>query len=231
MSGVALPYPNFSGTIAQMLRPFPQYSGVTDVYGNVAWSTYHSLQLTLEKRRSDDGLTVNFNYTFSRTEDNLAARTGYNFDQDWAVGVNDQPHVLERARGLQRCRSARRASRAAAIGSCARSSGTGRSPASRSSGRAGRLARFGAACNLPNAGTCYADFNPAFIGPSAHQRRLWRRRRARRQPAVLHRPRRVSVAGGVHIRQHAADPRARFAEPRLLQPGSQHPARIPHFPR
>ena len=49
--------PNFSGTIAQMLRPFPQYSGVTDVYGNVARSTYHSLQLTAEKRRSDDGLT------------------------------------------------------------------------------------------------------------------------------------------------------------------------------
>ena len=60
----ALPYPNFSGTIAQMLRPFPQYSGVTDVYGDVARSTYHSLQLTVEKRRSDDGLTVNFNYTF-----------------------------------------------------------------------------------------------------------------------------------------------------------------------
>ena len=35
---VALPYANFSGTIAQMLRPFPQYSGVTDVYGDVARS-------------------------------------------------------------------------------------------------------------------------------------------------------------------------------------------------
>ena len=85
--------PDFSGTIAQMLRPFPQYSGVTDVYGNVARSTYHSLQLTAEKRRSDDGLIVNFNYTFSRTEDNLATRTAYNIDQEWAVGVNDQPHV------------------------------------------------------------------------------------------------------------------------------------------
>src|SRR6185436_12793109 len=85
VSGVGLPYPNFSGTIAQMLRPFPQYSGVTDVYGDVAESMYHSLQLTAEKRRSDDGLTVSFNYTFSRTEDNLAARTGYDFDQDWVV--------------------------------------------------------------------------------------------------------------------------------------------------
>jgi hypothetical protein len=41
-----------------MLRPFPQYSAVTDVYGNVASSNYHSLQLTAEKRRADDGLTV-----------------------------------------------------------------------------------------------------------------------------------------------------------------------------
>ena len=40
------------------------------------------------------GLTLNANYTFSRTEDNLAARTGYNFGPDWAAGVNDQPHIL-----------------------------------------------------------------------------------------------------------------------------------------
>ena len=32
--------------------------------------------------------------------------------------------------------------------------------------RSGRpLGAIGAACNLPNAGTCYADFNPAFSGP------------------------------------------------------------------
>ena len=46
--GIGVPYPNFSGTISQMLRPFPQYSGVTDVYGNVARSDYHSLQVTLK---------------------------------------------------------------------------------------------------------------------------------------------------------------------------------------
>src|SRR5262249_27389073 len=93
VQGVALPYPNFPGTTAPTLRPFPQYSGVTDAYGDVARSPYHALQVTADKRLSDDGLTVGFNYTFSRTKDNLAARTGYNFDQEWAVGVNDQPHV------------------------------------------------------------------------------------------------------------------------------------------
>ena len=111
--------PNFSGTIGQMLRPFPQYSGVTDVYGNVARSTYHSLQLTAEQRRWH-GLTVNANYTFSRTEDDLAARTGYDFEQDWAVGVNDQPHVVQRHRRLRPAVRRARASRAAATPSCAR---------------------------------------------------------------------------------------------------------------
>jgi hypothetical protein len=91
--GIGLPYPNFTGTIAQMLRPFPQYSSVNDVYANVSRSTYHSLQLTAEKRRSDDGLSVSFNYTFSRTEDNTAARDSYDLDRDWAVSTNDQPHV------------------------------------------------------------------------------------------------------------------------------------------
>ena len=36
---------------------------------------------------------MSFNYTFSRTEDDLSARTGYDFEQDWSVSVNDQPHV------------------------------------------------------------------------------------------------------------------------------------------
>src|SRR4030095_15091788 len=32
--GIALPFPTFTGTIAQMLRPFPQYGGISDPYGN-----------------------------------------------------------------------------------------------------------------------------------------------------------------------------------------------------
>jgi len=162
--GIGLPYANFSGTIGQMLRPFPQYSAVSDVYGDVARSTYNSLQLTVEKRRSDDGLIVNFNYTYSRTEDNLSARTGYNFDQDWAVGVNDQPHVWNAMVVYNM-----------PWGSDGKP-GSG-NPVVRTiikdwqiSGitqfRSGRpLGPIGAACNLPNAGTCYADYNPGFSGP------------------------------------------------------------------
>ena len=45
--GIKLPFPTFSGTIAQMLRPFPQYNGVTDVYGDVGQSNYNALQLSI----------------------------------------------------------------------------------------------------------------------------------------------------------------------------------------
>jgi hypothetical protein len=146
-----------------MLRPFPQYSGVTDVYGNVARSNYHSLQLTVEQRRVR-GLTVNANYTFSRTEDDLAARTGYDFAQDWAVGVNDQPHVAnviavydvpfggegQPGSGNPVVRALVRGWQVSGI----------------TQFRSGRpLGAIVGACNLPSAGTCYADFNPDFSGP------------------------------------------------------------------
>jgi len=163
VSGVAMPYANFSGTIAQMLRPFPQYSGVTDVYGDVARSNYHSLQLTVEKRRSDDGLTVSLNYTFSRTTDNLAARTGYNFDQDWSVGANDQPHVWNAmvVYNVPFGADGRPGSGNTVVRAMVKDwqiSGI-------TQFRSGRpLGSIGAACNLPNAGTCYADFNPSFTG-------------------------------------------------------------------
>ena len=80
--------------------------------------------------------------------------------------------------------------------------------------RSGRpLGAIIGACNLPNAGTCYADFNPAFSRPRPHQRRLRRRRRARHGPAHLHRPQRVRVGAGVHLRQHAAHAGLRPAQP------------------
>jgi hypothetical protein len=160
--GIALPYPNFSGTIAQMLRPFPQYSGVTDVYDNVNRSRYDSLQLTLDQRRVK-GLTVSANYTFSHTRDNLSARTGYNFDQDWATGVNDQPHIFNAMvvydvpfGGEGQPGSGNGVTRAIV---------SGWQVSSITQFRSGRpIGSILGACNLPSAGTCFADFNPAFAG-------------------------------------------------------------------
>ncbi len=65
-------------TIAQGLVAFPQYSGVTDTWGqNVGNFSYNSLQVTLEQRLAH-GLTFNFNYTFSRNiGDDGTFRSGF----------------------------------------------------------------------------------------------------------------------------------------------------------
>jgi len=69
-AGVKLPYPTFSGNINQLLRPFPQYgdfnqednSFTPDRTGN---STYHAMQLGLEKRFAE-GLSFLVSYTVSK---------------------------------------------------------------------------------------------------------------------------------------------------------------------
>jgi len=54
-----------AATIQQMLVAFPQYSGVSDTWGNVENYSYNSLQLTLQQRLSR-GLTFNVNYTYAK---------------------------------------------------------------------------------------------------------------------------------------------------------------------
>jgi len=66
-----------TATIAQMLLPFPQYSGMSDSWGNVGNYNYQSLQVTLEQRMNN-GLTFNFNLTWSRNiGDQRTFRSGY----------------------------------------------------------------------------------------------------------------------------------------------------------
>lgn len=90
--GIALPYANFSGTIAQMLRPFPQYNSVADVYGNDGQSNYHALQTSLQHRLWH-GLTFNVNYTYSKALGTInGARTAYR--QERTLSTTDQPHVF-----------------------------------------------------------------------------------------------------------------------------------------
>ena len=67
-SGVKLPYPGFTGTVAQTLRPYPQYN-VIDTYAgqgdHSGHSTYHALLLKFQKRLSG-GLTFQGSYAFSK---------------------------------------------------------------------------------------------------------------------------------------------------------------------
>jgi hypothetical protein len=91
---VGLPFSNFQGTIGQMLKPYPQFSGVTYYWGTRGTSTYNSLLVNL-RRRFSKGLTFYVNYVFSKELDNLGSvRNPYNAALDRAPGSADRPHVV-----------------------------------------------------------------------------------------------------------------------------------------
>jgi carboxypeptidase family protein/TonB-dependent receptor-like protein len=160
---IALPYPSFQGTIAQMLRPFPQYSGVTANFNNLAQSSYNSLQITLNKRMSK-GLTLNINHTWSKTlSDAGGGRSAYFWQVEKTHGESDRRHVFnalvvyELPFGKGRAFNTDNAVASAVISGWRLSSIT----RLRSGTPYGTI---GAVCNLPNAGGCRASYNPAFNG-------------------------------------------------------------------
>lgn len=61
-----LPYPGFSSTVAQALRPFPQFTGVSQQFPNFGTSHYDSLQVQAT-RHLRNGLAVLASYTWSKT--------------------------------------------------------------------------------------------------------------------------------------------------------------------
>jgi len=76
-----LPYPTFGGTqnpsISQYLKPFPQYTSISDPYGFIGTTYYNALQVYMV-RRLVNGLTFMTNYTWARTLDNNGTfRSGY----------------------------------------------------------------------------------------------------------------------------------------------------------
>jgi len=101
---IAKPYPSFEGTVAQALRPYPQYQGVSTHRLASGWSNYHSLQMTATKR-SSNGLSFLVAYTFSKalgTADNAIGygyyggygQDIYNRRADYSVTKYNVPHDL-----------------------------------------------------------------------------------------------------------------------------------------
>jgi len=172
LPGIGLPYPTFTGSISQMLRPFPQYSGLSDIWGDVGNSNYNSLQITATQRLSH-GLTFNFNYTYAKAFDDTGANTiaaqtftlgsAYNWKNEKALSQLP-PHALNFlfAYELPFGKGKKFASGAGILDTLVGNwqvSGI-------TTYRAGvPIGTIGAACNLPNAGGCYANYNPDFQGP------------------------------------------------------------------
>lgn len=86
MPGLSVPYTqyeqagnkNAKATIQQMLVAFPQYTGVSNLWGqNVGNNSYHSLQISLIQR-DWNGLNFQLHYTFSKNlGDDGTYRSGY----------------------------------------------------------------------------------------------------------------------------------------------------------
>ena len=163
--GIALPYPTFSGTILQMLLPFPQYPGINDTYDNIVNSSYNALQASLNKRMSH-GLQFMFNYTFgAEIDDGGTYRSGYLPNRiERGRGIADTPNVITATavyqlpfgRG-QSIASKNRIARALASDWQISSIGT------YSSGTP--LAIVASGCNTPGGGQCMPNYNPSFSGP------------------------------------------------------------------
>jgi hypothetical protein len=86
-TGLTLPIPysgyiaaaavNSNATIAHMLTWMPQFNGTTDTWGNIANANYNAFQLSVSHRPSH-GLTLNINYTYSKSIDDAGtARSGW----------------------------------------------------------------------------------------------------------------------------------------------------------
>ena len=160
---IKLPYANFRGTISQMLRPFPQFSGISDLWGDVANSNYNSFQLSASHRMSR-GITFNFNYTMSKAFDDTAGtRSAYNWVTEKAQAI-DPTHVVNAlvvfklpfGKGQHWLVGNPVAEKLVSdwqlSGITTYRSGSG-------------FGTIAASCNTPNAGSCYADYNPTFSGP------------------------------------------------------------------
>ncbi len=95
---VRYPYAAFPqaapGTIGQMLKPFPQYSGVNDMYSNVGNSHYNALQISITGHKSH-GLNFLINYTYSKTvDDDGTFRAGYAIPAGLVAGEPTKAYAI-----------------------------------------------------------------------------------------------------------------------------------------
>ncbi len=64
-AGITPPYPGFTGSVAQALLPFPQYTYIGDLNNTSGFNEYNAGTLSLQKRFGA-GLSFLFSYTVSK---------------------------------------------------------------------------------------------------------------------------------------------------------------------
>ena len=61
---IPLPWPTFTGTVAQALRPYPQYTSISEPAQTSGWSHYNSFQAKLQRQFSS-GISLLVTYTYA----------------------------------------------------------------------------------------------------------------------------------------------------------------------
>jgi len=106
-AGITAPYSGFTGSVAQALRPYPQFTSILDMYQPTGYNQYEALQMRLQKRYSN-GLSFLAAYTFSKNlgapgSDTFGDTAGgggqmaidtYNRRLEKALASIDQTHVF-----------------------------------------------------------------------------------------------------------------------------------------
>ncbi|MEO8591711.1 MAG: TonB-dependent receptor [Candidatus Solibacter sp.] len=81
----------------QLLRPYPQFTGFTQLVPPIGYSSYHALELKVE-RRFAQGLALLFNWTHSKGIDNVgensAINNAYCFSCDRSLSYLDTPDAV-----------------------------------------------------------------------------------------------------------------------------------------
>src|SRR5262249_1414512 len=103
-AGLRPPYAGFNGSVAQALRPYPQYQRLTSIAAKLGESTYDGMEGRISKRFSG-GLSFQGSYTYSRNYGLAPDRLGFgattngpqnalDLEAERAVLANDIPHAL-----------------------------------------------------------------------------------------------------------------------------------------
>jgi len=103
-AGIPLPYPGFTGSVAQALRPYPQYQGITESSNPNGNNTYNALQVRAQKRFSS-GVSFLLSYTIAKNITDAdgfgggvflggAQQDYYNLRTEKAVSSDDVPQAF-----------------------------------------------------------------------------------------------------------------------------------------
>lgn len=101
-AGFTSPYPGFSGTVAQALRPYPQYLTISRDNQTAGASSYNALQVKLQHQMKA-GLSLLVSYTWSKWLTNAESGEGWydsgpqnNYDRkaEWSLSSMDVPQSV-----------------------------------------------------------------------------------------------------------------------------------------